>query len=160
MDALQQRVEIEPAVLAHDDDFTVDDAAARQVRAERLDELGEVARHRPLVAAAEDDLVSVAVDDGAESVPFRLVEHLAFLREPSHQTGEHGRHRRHDGQFHEGKLGPARTAINPEHGRPRRRGLLARRPVLRRGREGTGADEGLSIRIRELAVRQYWTVVV
>ena len=40
---------------------------------ERLDQLREVAGHRPLVAAADLDLVAVAEDDAPEAVPLRLV---------------------------------------------------------------------------------------
>ena len=61
-----------PAV-GGDDDLAVEDAALGQLGLHRLDELGEVAGHRPLVAAAELDLVAVAEDDAAEAVPLRLV---------------------------------------------------------------------------------------
>ena len=57
-----------------DDDLAVDDALLGQVRLDRLDDLGEVAGQRPLVAAAELDLVAVAEDDAAEAVPLGLVE--------------------------------------------------------------------------------------
>ena len=47
MDALQQRVEVEPvATGVGDDDLAVDDAAFRQGLAERLEQFGEVAGQR------------------------------------------------------------------------------------------------------------------
>ena len=41
---------------------------------QRLDQLGEVAGERPLVAAGQLDLVAVAEHDAAEAVPLRLVQ--------------------------------------------------------------------------------------
>ena len=43
-----------------------------QLRAQRLDELGEVAVERLLVAALDEDLVAVAEDQHAKAVPLRL----------------------------------------------------------------------------------------
>ena len=79
MDAQRQQVEVETA-LGRDHDLAVDHATLGQVGAQRLDELGEVARERLLVAAADLDVVAVAEDDGAEAVPLRLVEEVARLR--------------------------------------------------------------------------------
>ena len=47
---------------------------SRQLLPHRGHDLGEVAGHRALVAAAELDLVAVAEHDAAEAVPLRLVE--------------------------------------------------------------------------------------
>ena len=58
---------------ALDDNLTVDHAALRQFGLDRRDELGEVAGHRPLVAAAQLDFVAVAETDRSESIPFGLV---------------------------------------------------------------------------------------
>ena len=55
-----------------DDDLAVDDAALGQRGGERGDELGEVAVHRLLVAALQQDLVAVAEDQRAEAVPLGL----------------------------------------------------------------------------------------
>ena len=62
------------AAVAGDHDLAVDDRARREVAPDRLDDLGEVARHRPLLAAADLDLVAVAEHDRAEAVPLGLVE--------------------------------------------------------------------------------------
>ena len=51
MDALLQRLEVQP-VIGGDDDLTVDHATIRQLCGGRRDEFGEVAGHRPFVAAA------------------------------------------------------------------------------------------------------------
>ena len=48
--------------------------ALGEARPHRFDDLGEVAGHRPLLAAADLDLVAVAEDDRAEPVPLGLVE--------------------------------------------------------------------------------------
>ena len=56
VDALQQRVEVETAIVrGRHDDLAVDDAALRQRREQRVEQLGEVAGERPLVAAGELD---------------------------------------------------------------------------------------------------------
>ena len=78
MDALLQRLEVQPvAGRADHDDLAVDHAALRQVAPHRLDDLGEVPGHRPLVAAADLDLVAVAEDDRPEAVPLRLVHQVS-----------------------------------------------------------------------------------
>ena len=86
VDALLQRLEIQ-AVVGGDDDLAVDHAAFGQLGRDRRDQLGKVAGHRPLVAAADLDLVAVAEDDGPESVPFRLVGRLGWDRR--HGFGQH-----------------------------------------------------------------------
>ena len=50
VDALEQRLEVQPRA-ARDDDFAVDHAAGGQVRLGRCHDLGEVAGERPLAAA-------------------------------------------------------------------------------------------------------------
>ena len=71
VDALLQHLELEP-VADDDHDLAVDDAPFGQVGLDRLDDLGEVAGHRLLVARADLDLVAVAEDDRAEAVPLRF----------------------------------------------------------------------------------------
>ena len=71
-----------------------------QRRAQRLDELGEVAGERSLVAAPELDLVAVAEDDAAESVPFRFVDEVVVLGQGAGQLRQHGGDRGHDGEIH------------------------------------------------------------
>ena len=99
VDALAEQVEVE-AVLArpHHDDLAVDDAPVGQVGQRGLDDLGEVAGHRLLVAAADLDQVAGAEDDRAEAVPLRLEADVLALegRDALDRLGEHRRHRRHD----------------------------------------------------------------
>ena len=64
----ERQVEVEPA-LGGDHDLAVDDAALGQVGAQRLEEIGEVARERLLVAAPDLDVVAVAEDDARGSRP-------------------------------------------------------------------------------------------
>ena len=72
MDALLQHLELEP-VPDDDDDLPIDDAAFRQVLFDRLNQFGEVARHRPLVTGADLDLIAIPEDDRSEAIPLRLV---------------------------------------------------------------------------------------
>jgi hypothetical protein len=99
VDALQQRLEVE-LVAGRDDDLRVHHAALRQLLLHRGHDLGEVAGHRPLVAAAQLDLVAVAEDDAAEAVPLRLVEEAGAGGHVLHRLGQHRGHRRHHGQVH------------------------------------------------------------
>ena len=112
MDPLQQRLEVQP-VAARDDDLAVDHALLGQVRLHRGDDLGEVAGQRPLVAAAELDLVAVAEDDAAEAVPLRLVEQPVAGGQLGRGLGQHRLHRREQRQIHAG----SQSAVNPR-GRP------------------------------------------
>ena len=135
VDALLEGVEVEAAV-DREDDLPVDDAARRQVLPQRLDELGEVPRHRALVAAAEFDLVPVLEDDGAEAVPFRFdVAHVWDLADGFREHRSEGRHHREvhpsillrDGRLRSldvrsgsrtdevGPVAPAHGAVNPLH---------------------------------------------
>ena len=107
MDPLLQRLELQPAVDRHHD-LAVDHAALRQLGLERLDQLGEVARHRLLVAAADLDLVAVPEDDRAEAVPLGLVRRT--VRDLGHGLGQHRRDGWHDGQLH------AATSCRPQTG--------------------------------------------
>jgi hypothetical protein len=97
VDAQQQRVEVQPSAGGvGDHDLGVDDAAGRQVRG---DQLGEVAGHGPLVAAAQLHLVAVAEHDGAEPVPFGL-EAGGPVGQLADRLGQHRRHRRHHRKVH------------------------------------------------------------
>ena len=94
-----QRVEIEPAVLG-DHDLAIEHAAVRQLRAQRLEQLGKVAVQRFLVAALDQDLVAVAEDQRAKSVPLRFEDPVFACRQFIHALGEHRQHRRVDGKIH------------------------------------------------------------
>ena len=96
MDALGEGVEVEPAGPG-DDDLAVQHAARRELASQRLDELGEVAGERLLVAAAEGDVVAVAEDDAAEAVPLGLVEEPRLARQLAGELGQHGCDGRTDG---------------------------------------------------------------
>src|SRR3954449_12682129 len=94
-DGLLQRPDVQAAI-AGDDDRAVDHRARREAPPDRVDDLGEVARHRPLLAAADLDLVAVAEDDRAKAVPFRLVELAGG--DGGHGLGQHRRDGGHDGE--------------------------------------------------------------
>ena len=72
MDALLQRLEVQ-AVVGGDDNLAVDHAALRQLGLYRGNQLGEIAGHRPLVSAAQLDLIAVAEANGPEPIPFGLI---------------------------------------------------------------------------------------
>jgi hypothetical protein len=117
MDPLLERLELEPSQLSvGDHDLAVDDGSLRQVRRDRLHDLGEVAGHRPLVAAADLHLVVVAEDDRAEPVPLGLVAERAG-RDLLDRLREHRGHGRHDGQTHPTIL-PDRRPSRPRRGAP------------------------------------------
>src|SRR5271165_3355036 len=62
VDAQLQRLEVQrPALGVADYDLPVDHAALRKLGVDRGHQLGKVARHRPLVAAADSDLVAIAL---------------------------------------------------------------------------------------------------
>ncbi len=144
MDALQQRLEVE-LVAGRDDDLGVHHAALRQLLLHRGHDLGEVAGHRALVAAAELDLVAVAEHDAAEAVPLRLVEEARAVGHVLHRLGQHRGHRRHHGQVHRLILPGAVTAYRvnsapSSSSRPARARRAAR--VFRAGLDPAGAGAG------------------
>src|SRR3954451_9405421 len=87
MQPAQKRLEV-----SGDDDLAVQCEPSGGQCPERADQLGEVARERSLVAAAQVDLLAVAEDQAPEPVPFRLVE-VSTPRELSLEAGEHRRPR-------------------------------------------------------------------
>ena len=118
MDALLKRVEVQ-AVAPHNDDLPVDDTAPGHVGLHGRHDLREVSRHRPLVAAAELDLVAVAEHDCAETIPLGLDE--PDVRYRRHRLGEHGRDGRHHGQAHHSIVAARATDVSAaitQGGRP------------------------------------------
>ncbi len=106
VDALLQCVKVEAVATDHDD-LAVDDAAPGEVGLDGFDDLREVAGHRPLIAAAELDLVSVSEHDGSEPVPLRLdVPEVGDLADG---LGEHRGYGWHHGQLHASSLPRPRT---------------------------------------------------
>ena len=99
MDAQQQRLEVEPA-RADDDDLAVEDAALGQRGGERRDELREVAVHRLLVAALQQDLVAVAEDQRAKAVPLGLELPAVAVGQRLGGAGEHRLEGRSERQVH------------------------------------------------------------
>lgn len=97
MDPLGQPVEIEAPAM-NDDDLAVHDATARQVVLQSLHQLGKIPGQGLAGAAAELDLIAVAMHDGPEAVPLGLVLHPG--RDLRHGLGEHRFHGRHHWQIH------------------------------------------------------------
>src|SRR3954447_10501318 len=92
MNALQQRVEVEAAVVGgRHDDLTIDDTALWQRSEQRREQFREVARERPLVAAGQLDRITVAEHDATEAVPLRLVQPTVTNRDLGRCLREHWR---------------------------------------------------------------------
>src|SRR5581483_10002273 len=83
-----------------DHDLAVDHAAPGEILRERGNELREVAVERLLVAALDEDVLAVAKDERAESVPLRLEDPALARRQLADALGEHGEDRRIDRQVH------------------------------------------------------------
>src|SRR5581483_4699192 len=99
MNPLLQRVELERAVL-YDDDLAVEHAARRQLRAQRVDQLGKVAVERFLVAALNQNFVAVAKHQCAKPVPLRLEDPAVARGQFGETLGEHRQDRRVHGKAH------------------------------------------------------------
>ena len=94
VDALQQRLEVQPLSRAvRDDDLAVDDAPLREFGLDGGHQFREVTGHRPLVPAADLDLIPVAEHDRAEAVPLGLETERPVGYLPD-GLGQHRRDRR------------------------------------------------------------------
>src|SRR5215813_6444457 len=99
MDPVEQRIEVESPG-AGDDDLPIHHTPLGKRGAEWFEQLWKVASHRPLVAATQLHLSTVAEHDGAKSVPLGLVDDVAGRRQLTHQARQHRRDRRLDGERH------------------------------------------------------------
>ena len=116
MNAELQRVEVEAAV-GGDDDFAVEHAAGGQLRAERIEQIGEVAVQRLFVAALDQDLVAIAEDQRAKAIPLRLEDPCSIGWQCVDSLGEHRQDGRVDGKMHDSNAiprggGPARLVLS------------------------------------------------
>ncbi|MDT5130672.1 MAG: hypothetical protein QOG79_1616 [Mycobacterium sp.] len=112
MNPLLQGLEVQ-AVIGHDDDLTVDHATLRQLSGGGHDQLREVARHRPLVAATQLDFIAVPETYGPEAVPLRFIG--GARRNRRNGLRQHRRERRHHGQVHQPILARRRDEIAAVH---------------------------------------------
>jgi hypothetical protein len=94
-----ERVEVEPG-LASDHEFAIEHAAGRQLRQQGIDHFREVSIERFLIAALDQDLVSVSKDQHPKAIPFRLEDPCAAFRQFSDFLGEHRQDRRIYGELH------------------------------------------------------------
>ena len=118
MDALQQRVEGERAVVRHDD-LAIEHEFLRLQRASGVDQFGKIARQRLAGFRLQLDLVAVAEDEAAKAVPFRLVLPIVATGMSSTDSASIGREtagarKGHGGTLQHAKLDRASTQI----GRP------------------------------------------
>src|SRR4051794_2119980 len=94
MEPAEQRGEVEAARSCRNH-LAVDHEALALYREQRLDYLWEIAGKRPVVAAAQVDLVAVPERQASKTVPFRFVEVVA-LGQLTRQSREHRRDARSD----------------------------------------------------------------
>src|SRR5687768_9521598 len=107
MDPQEEGLELE-SIRPGDDDLPVEHAALRDVRAQRRRELREVAVEWLEVPTLDEQLIAVAEDDGAETVPFRLEQPAVALGERRDGLREHRLERGLDGKAHAGTIQPLR----------------------------------------------------
>src|SRR6266545_7642165 len=94
-----QRIKVEPAIL-DDDDFAVENTAGRQVRPQRLEQFRKVTVQRFFIAALDEDLISVAKNQGAKPIPLGLENPVSASRQFANSLGEHRQDRRVHGKIH------------------------------------------------------------
>jgi hypothetical protein len=73
MDAQLESVELEVAA-AGDDEFAVKHALFRELFADRVEHLGEIAVERFFVATLEEHFVTIAENEDAKAIPLGLVD--------------------------------------------------------------------------------------
>jgi hypothetical protein len=105
MNALLQRIEIEPVGGCHHD-LAVEDAALGQQGAQGLLEFGKVAVQRLQVAALQEHALAGAEDDCPKAVPLGLEQESGFV---GHRVGKLGKHRCNRGS---GQCGVGGHSIN------------------------------------------------
>ncbi len=99
MNAELQRVEVEPA-FAGDDEFAIEHTFCGELRAKGIEHLGEVAVQGFLIAALDEDLISIAEYEDAEAVPLGLIDPVAAGRNLIDALCEHRQEGRVDGKIH------------------------------------------------------------
>src|SRR5262245_27268583 len=92
-----QQIEIQ-SVRRDDHDLAVDDRPDRELLEQRVMKLGKVPVERPEVPALNVDVGFAAEDDGAEAVPFWLVQEPTAGWQRLGKLREHGFYRRGDGE--------------------------------------------------------------
>ena len=92
-----QGIEVE-AARRGDDDLAVDDTVVREIRQQRVVQLGKVPIERPQVAALDEHVAAAAKHDRAKAVPLRLVEERAAGWQRVGELGEHRLDGRGDGK--------------------------------------------------------------
>src|SRR5688572_1819019 len=99
MESELERLELEP-LLARDDNLAAQYAALPELRLQGIDYLREITIERLPVAALDENLVTVAEDEGAKAVPLRL-EYPSFTGwQLTNSLCEHWEDRRIDSEVH------------------------------------------------------------
>src|SRR5215813_7154899 len=88
-----ERIEVQ-AGLSDNHDLSIENAALGSLRKHHLDNFGEIAIQRFIVAALDQNLIAVAKDQGSKSIPFGLVDPVAFDGQFLDSLGEHRQDRR------------------------------------------------------------------
>ena len=128
---------------------------------QRVEQLGEVAGERPLVAAGQLDVVAVAEHDAAEAVPLRLEQPAVAVGDRAGQLGQHRLERRGERQDHARILARPGTAarratsnVQRPIGRPNEPDKEPRHDVTLEHRPGLGRRGGSRRRGRDRARRR------
>ena len=129
----EERVEVE-AITCRNDDLPVEHHRPRQ-RACGLDQLRKVPRQRPIVAAAQVDLVPICEEEAAKPVPLRLVQVVAGWQ-LTRETAQHGLDRGENCQRHASVVAGLR-AVGPRVRTGDVDQGLARLVHIRQNAEGT-----------------------
>ncbi len=88
MQAELERVEVEPA-LRRDHDLAVEHAVLREALEERGVQVGKIAIQRAAIPALQEHSVCASKNQGAKTIPLRLVQVVAVGDRIS-ELGEHG----------------------------------------------------------------------
>lgn len=100
MNAELKGVEVQASIKGNHE-FAVEHALFRELFAEGIDHLGEVAIERLFIAALEEDFVAIAKNQDPETVPLGLVDPVSLMRYFVHALGKHGKDWRIDRKVHQ-----------------------------------------------------------
>src|SRR2546421_8889847 len=109
MDPELQCLKVEPLTLSYYQ-FTIQHAAHRQLLPQRFEQFREITVQRFFVATLYQDLVPIAEDQRAKSIPFRLEHPPLAGGYLGNSLREHRQNRRIHGKLHVSNLLPS-TAI-------------------------------------------------
>src|ERR1051325_5965059 len=99
MQAKLQSIKVE-LIVVHNDQFTIQHTTIGQVPAQRFDQFRKIAIEWFLIAALDQDFITITEYQGTESIPLGLEYPSSVCRDIVHALGEHRQHRRIDRKVH------------------------------------------------------------